>query len=110
MSSTILRSWLNSLARAWSGNLSTKTIRTRRPRRTQLEVGHLEDRLVPSTIVTLAPFNGPSGTTPLGTLFKDSSGNLFGTAYYGGGANNDGTVFELAHGSSTITALATFDG
>ena len=39
----------------------------------------------------------------------DSSGNLYGTTERGG-ANGDGTVFELAHGSSTITTLASFNG
>ena len=35
----------------------------------------------------------------------DSSGNLYGTTA-SGGAEGDGTVFELAKGSSTITTLA----
>ena len=39
----------------------------------------------------------------------DSSGNLYGTTA-GGGANRDGTVFELAHGSSAITTLVSFNG
>ena len=39
----------------------------------------------------------------------DSSGNLYGTTA-GGGANRDGTVFELAQGSGTITTLASFNG
>ena len=39
----------------------------------------------------------------------DSSGNLYGTTY-GGGVNGDGAVFELAKGSGTITALASFNG
>ena len=61
------------------------------------------------TITTLASFNGTDGETPYGGLVVDSSGNLYGTAYYGG-ASGDGTVFELAHGSGTITALASFNG
>src|SRR5271165_5442956 len=36
-------------------------------------------------------------------------GNLFGTTQ-SGGANGDGTVFELAAGSGTITTLASFNG
>ena len=32
------------------------------------------------------------------------------TAQRWGGASNDGTVFELAHGSGTITTLASFNG
>jgi uncharacterized repeat protein (TIGR03803 family) len=39
----------------------------------------------------------------------DSSGDLYGTAS-GGGASKDGTVFELAEGSGTITALVSFNG
>jgi uncharacterized repeat protein (TIGR03803 family) len=61
------------------------------------------------TITTLASFNGTNGTTPYGALVMDSSGDLFGTTS-AGGASNDGTVFELAHGSSTITTLASFSG
>src|SRR5262249_44117927 len=62
-----------------------------------------------STITTLATFNGANGAVPLAGLVRDAQGNLFGTTQ-GGGANNLGTVFELAAGSSTITALATFNG
>ena len=61
-----------------------------------------------STITTLASFNGTNGVNPLAGLIMDSSGNLYGTAY-GGGATGDGTVFELAHGSGTITTLASFN-
>jgi uncharacterized repeat protein (TIGR03803 family) len=42
-------------------------------------------------------------------LIMDSSGNLYGTTVEGG-ANVDGTVFELAKGSSTLTVLASFNG
>jgi uncharacterized repeat protein (TIGR03803 family) len=62
-----------------------------------------------STITTLATFNGTNGTDPLGALALDSSGNLYGTTYQGGAAN-DGTVFELPAGSGTIATLATFNG
>ena len=61
------------------------------------------------TITTLASFNSTSGQGPPAGLIMDSSGNLYGTAVIGG-ANDDGTVFELASGSSTITALASFNG
>ena len=60
------------------------------------------------TITMLASFNGTNGSTPLAGLIMDSGGNLFGTAY-DGGANGDGTVFELAHGSGKITTLASFN-
>jgi uncharacterized repeat protein (TIGR03803 family) len=38
----------------------------------------------------------------------DAAGNLYGSAPQGG-ANADGTLWELASGSGTITALASFD-
>jgi uncharacterized repeat protein (TIGR03803 family) len=61
------------------------------------------------TITILAPFDGTNGGFPQGTLLMDSSGDLYGTAVLRG-AFGDGTVFELAHGSSTITTLASFNG
>ena len=61
------------------------------------------------TITTLASFNGTNGANPYAGLIKDSSGNLYGTANRGG-TNGYGTVFELAHGSGTITTLASFNG
>ena len=61
------------------------------------------------TITTLASFSGTNGATPRAGLIMDSSGNLYGAAS-AGGARGDGTVFELAKGSSTITALASFNG
>jgi uncharacterized repeat protein (TIGR03803 family) len=71
-------------------------------------VRQLETRLTPS-IITLASFDGTHGQTPLGGLIMDAGGNLYGTTEYGG-ASSDGTVFELAAGSGTITTLASFDG
>jgi uncharacterized repeat protein (TIGR03803 family) len=62
-----------------------------------------------TSITTLASFNGTDGAKPYAGLIMDSSGNLYGTTY-GGGANNHGTLFELAKGSSTITTLASFTG
>src|SRR5439155_1325340 len=62
-----------------------------------------------STIIALASFNNSTGTFPYGGLIEDSSGSFFGTTE-SGGANGDGTVFELASGSSTITVLASFNG
>jgi uncharacterized repeat protein (TIGR03803 family) len=61
------------------------------------------------TITTLASFNGTDGTNPRAGLIMDSSGNLYGTTS-AGGASNDGTVFEVAQGSRTITTLASFKG
>jgi uncharacterized repeat protein (TIGR03803 family) len=62
-----------------------------------------------STITPLASFNGANGALPRGGVTFDAHGNLYGTAP-DRGANNDGTVWELARGSGTITALASFNG
>jgi len=45
------------------------------------------------------------------SLIADANGDLFGTTQ-GGGANNDGTVFELVKSGSTYTlnALVSFSG
>jgi uncharacterized repeat protein (TIGR03803 family) len=62
-----------------------------------------------STITLLASFDGTNGRNPLSGVTFDANGNLFGTATVGGLSNN-GTVWELAKGSSAITALASFNG
>jgi len=63
-----------------------------------------------SGIVTrLASFIGANGQSPWGGVVLDSAGNLFGTTNGGGVGSSDGTVFEVAHGSSAITALASFN-
>jgi uncharacterized repeat protein (TIGR03803 family) len=70
-----------------------------------------------STPTTLVTFNGANGANPFSSLIADANGDLFGTTY-GGGANNDGTVFELVnHGTvaapsyaSTPTTLVSFNG
>ena len=61
-----------------------------------------------SSITTLASFNGTNGTSPRAGVTFDAHGNLFGTAI-NGGANDFGTVWELTRGSSTITALDSFN-
>jgi uncharacterized repeat protein (TIGR03803 family) len=48
-----------------------------------------------STPTTLFSFDGTDGDLPSGDLIADAAGDLFGTTYEGG-ANNDGTVFELS--------------
>jgi len=64
------------------------------------------------TPTTLFSFDGTDGSGPVGSLIADSKGNLFGVTSQGG-ANNDGTVFEIAkHGShydSSLTTLVSFD-
>jgi uncharacterized repeat protein (TIGR03803 family) len=61
------------------------------------------------TITTLASFTAPDGAGPVGGLISDGHGNLYGTTSQGG-AYGDGTIFEIAQGSSVITVLASFDG
>ncbi|HUB27997.1 MAG TPA: choice-of-anchor tandem repeat GloVer-containing protein, partial [Tepidisphaeraceae bacterium] len=62
-----------------------------------------------TTISTIASFDGTDGQKPEDGVVIDSSGDLFGTTNTGG-ASGDGTVFEIASGSNTITTLASFDG
>jgi uncharacterized repeat protein (TIGR03803 family) len=48
---------------------------------------------------TLYAFAGsPDAASPYGGLVADSAGNLYGTTYYGGAAN-DGALFELQRGA-----------
>ncbi len=61
------------------------------------------------TLSTLVTFNGANGANPLGDLIADSSGNFYGTTR-SGGANNRGTVFQLAAGTHILSTLATFNG
>ena len=62
------------------------------------------------TFSTVVSFAGTSnGAQPYSTLYIDGSGNIFGTTYTGG-ANNDGTVFEIAAGTTTISTLVVFNG
>jgi uncharacterized repeat protein (TIGR03803 family) len=101
--------WLAQLRQRWFGkSKATRRGRARpRPGATP-RVRQLEIRLTPS-LSTLASFNGTDGQWPIGSLVMDNSGNLYSTTEIGG-ASNDGTIFELAHGSGTITTLASFNG
>jgi uncharacterized repeat protein (TIGR03803 family) len=47
------------------------------------------------TLTTLVSFNGANGSGPAAALALDAQGNLFGTTL-GGGAFDQGTVFELS--------------
>ena len=66
-----------------------------------------------STPTTLVIFNGADGNSPDGSLIADANGDLFGTTE-NGGANDDGTVFEIrktaAGYASAPTTLVSFDG
>jgi uncharacterized repeat protein (TIGR03803 family) len=44
-------------------------------------------------------YGSPDGRFPVGNLATDKDGNIFGVTF-GGGANNDGTVFDLHRGPS----------
>ena len=61
-----------------------------------------------NSIIALASFNGNDGAYPYAGLTMDSSGNVYGTTHQGGN-DGEGTVFELAKGSGTITPLASFN-
>jgi uncharacterized repeat protein (TIGR03803 family) len=61
-----------------------------------------------SVLSTLATFDGNNGSTSDSVLIADAAGNLFGTTSKGG-ANDDGTVFEVAAGTHALSTLATFD-
>ncbi len=61
-------------------------------------------------ITTLVNFNNANGAGPQSGLLFDSSGNLYGTTTTGG-ANNDGTIFELPGPNfTTLSTIATFKG
>jgi len=62
-----------------------------------------------SVVTTLASFGGANGEYPVAGLLIDGSGNLYGTTS-AGGANGDGTVFEVAAGSGLVTTLASLGG
>lgn len=61
-------------------------------------------------LTTLASFNiaaGLGGSLVPSSVTIDGNGNIFGTTLLGG-ANQAGTVWEIAKGSSTVTLLASF--
>ncbi len=81
-------------------------------RRFRPVVTELEERrlLTNYTLTTLATFNGADLTqADYGGVTLDAQGNLYGTTF-SGGAYNDGTVYEVAKGSNTISTLASFNG
>ena len=61
-----------------------------------------------TAITVVVPCNRTNGASPQGALTLDQSDDLYGTSVTGG-ANNCGTVFEIARGSNTITTLASFN-
>jgi len=64
-----------------------------------------------NTLTTLVNFVGTVGAHPYATLIADAAGNLYGTAFDGGGSNASGIVFKLnASNNYALTTLATFLG
>jgi uncharacterized repeat protein (TIGR03803 family) len=63
-----------------------------------------------NSITTLDSFSSPYvPPNPYGGVTMDAQGNLYGTTSAGGGANEYGSVWEIAKGSNTITTIATFN-
>ena len=62
-----------------------------------------------STPTTLVSFNGTDGAIPHAGLIADADGDLFGTTYTGG-ANGDGTVFEIAKTADRLRQHADHTG
>ena len=60
-------------------------------------------------LTTLATFTGTNGEHPERGLTIDAAGDLFGTTFRGG-ADNDGTVFEIVKSTGALITLATFTG
>jgi uncharacterized repeat protein (TIGR03803 family) len=58
-----------------------------------------------NAVTTLVTFNGANGQYPYAGLTPDSSGNLCGTTLEGG-PNGGGAIFEIVHGSTTLTPIA----
>lgn len=59
-----------------------------------------------SAPTTLVSFNSSNGASPRGSLIIDANGDLFGTTYLGG-ANNSGTVFEIANTANGYASAPT---
>ena len=56
-----------------------------------------------ANVTPLVSFNGTTGVVPEAGLIADAKGNLFGTTT-AGGANNGGTVFEIAGSGFAVFA------
>jgi uncharacterized repeat protein (TIGR03803 family) len=60
------------------------------------------------SLTSLFSFNGANGAGPMAGLVADANGDLFGTTWMGG-ANNDGTVFELVKSGSTYRFVSLYN-
>jgi uncharacterized repeat protein (TIGR03803 family) len=54
-------------------------------------------------LTVVAAFDAADGATPNGGLVADAAGDLFGVTS-GGGASNDGVVYEVVKTSAATTA------
>jgi uncharacterized repeat protein (TIGR03803 family) len=61
------------------------------------------------TLLYTFPSNGRNGTSPLGSLFQHTDGNLYGTTSLGGASGDNGTVFRITLAGS-FSSLASFNG
>jgi uncharacterized repeat protein (TIGR03803 family) len=59
------------------------------------------------TLTTLYSFHGADGSNPYAGLMQASNGNLYGTTS-AGGANGDGTIFQITTGG-TLTTMHNFN-
>jgi len=59
------------------------------------------------TFTTLVNFDKTNGANPAASLIQGTDGNFYGTTY-GGGANGNGTVFQITP-AGTLTTLHSFD-
>ena len=62
----------------------------------------------PTTLATFADTNN-IGYRPVAGVIADTAGDLFGTVHFPSGAN-DGAVFEIANGTTTVTQVVGFTG
>jgi uncharacterized repeat protein (TIGR03803 family) len=61
------------------------------------------------TFTTLISFNGTNGANPVANLVQAPNGNFFGTAP-NGGANSNGTIYEISPDGSFFTNFYNFSG
>ncbi|HZZ71179.1 MAG TPA: choice-of-anchor tandem repeat GloVer-containing protein [Pirellulales bacterium] len=62
-----------------------------------------------NTLISLYSFDGTTGRLPLSDLLIDANGNLYGTAYGGGSADDYGTVFKYDQSTNMLTDLVAFN-
>ena len=74
----------------------------------------LAPTVMATPITVIASFIGTNGRQPMCGVTFDAAGNMYGTTYRGdsqsGHAPSGGVVWEIAHGTKTITDLAQMDG